>query len=306
MAGKWWVRAAVAPVLAMGLLAGAWHLATSRMEAELATWREARVADGWRIRHAPPTRTGFPLHAELRLRDLVLDAPSRLGWQAERVTLRLGITDLGAVHVEVAGAQGLRHAMGVTPVAAEGLRLRARLTDGETSLAADHFRAEGIAAGAVSGRLVGSQLELGAATLEVPGLPPFQAAALEARVNIPLHATAAQWQAAGGQLRVDRLEFRSGNVLAQFSGQFSLDPALQPEGHGGLSVTNASEAVGVLSDAGLISGDMVRPLRALVALTSRVPPEGGPPRLDVPIELRNRRLMAARMPMLSLPALDWR
>jgi hypothetical protein len=62
----------------------------------------------------------------------------------------------------------------------------------------------------------------------------------------------------------------------------------------------------VLSNAGLISGDMLRPLRALVAFTARVPPEGGPPRLDVPIELRNRRLLAARMPLLAFPELDWR
>jgi hypothetical protein len=305
MAGKWWVRAAVAPVLAMGVVAGAWHLGTTRMEAELATWRQAREAEGWRIRHAPPTRAGFPLHAELHLRDLVLDTPSRLGWQAEQVTLRLGVSDWRAVHIALAGAQGLRHARGVTPVAAEGLRLRTQLANGETTLAADRFLAEGVSAGMLTGRFAGNQLELAAATLDMPGLPFVEAAALDARVNTPLHTTAAQWQAAGGQLRVERLEFRSGNVLAQFTGQFSLDRALQPEGHGGLTVTNASEAVGVLSNAGLISGDMVRPLRALVALTSRVPPEGGPPRLDLPIELRNRRLLAARMPLLSFPALDW-
>jgi hypothetical protein len=37
-----------------------------------------------------------------------------------------------------------------------------------------------------------------------------------------------------------------------------------------------------------------------------VPAEGGSPQLDLPIELRNQRLVAARMPLLVLPALDWR
>ena len=300
------MRATVAPVLVMGAVAGAWLLATSRMETELAAWRAARLAEGWRIQHAPPVRAGFPLHAELRLGDVVVDTPSRLGWQAGQVTLRVGVTDWGAAHVVLAGEQALRHATGVTPVLAEGLRLRARLADGGTTLSADRLAAEGFDASAVTASLDGPRVELVAATLSAPGLPPVEAAALEARVNVPLHATAAQWQAAGGQLRVDRLEFRSGGVLAQFSGQFSLDRALQPEGYGGLSVTNAAEAVGVLSNAGFISADMARPLRALVMLTSRVPPEGGPPRLDVPIELRNRRLIAARMPLLSFPALDWR
>jgi len=305
------VRAAVAPVLAVGVVAGVWHLATTRMEAELAAWRQAREAEGWRIRHAPPERRGFPLAAELRLRDVVVDAPSRLGWEAGRVTLRLSPLHWNEARVALAGGQGLRHAMGVTPVVAEGLRLQVRLSDGETALAADSLAAQGVgmagvAAEGVAGRLAGLALVLSAARLALPGMPPVEEAAVEARVNIPLRGTAAEWQAAGGQLRVDRLEARSGQVQAQFSGQFSLDRALQPEGYGGLSVSNPAAAVGSLAEAGFVSADMVRPLRALVLLTARVPPEGGPPRLDVPIELRNRRLIAARMPLLTLPPLDWR
>lgn len=300
------MRAAVAPVLAVGLVAGAWHLATSRLETELTAWRQAREAEGWRIRHAPPTRGGFPLQAELRLRDVVVDAPSRLGWQAEQVVLRLGVTPWGVLRANFAGAQALRHAGGVTPVVAEGLRLSARLPYGGMDLAAESLALPGMAAQAITGRIEGARLELGAARVEAPGLPPVEQAGLEARVNIPLQGTAAQWQAAGGQLRVDRLEFRSGRVVTQFAGQFNLDRTLQPEGYGGLSVTHAAEAVGALSEAGLVSPDMVGPLRALVMFTSRIPPEGGPPRLDVPIELRNRRLMAARMPLASLPALEWR
>jgi hypothetical protein len=306
MAGKWWVRAAVAPVLMVGLVAGAWHLATSRLETEFNAWRQAREAEGWRIRHAPPTRGGFPFQAELYLRDVVVDAPSRLGWQAGHVALRLGVMPWGVLRADFAGAQALRHAGGVTPVHAEGLRLSARLPYAGMDVAADHLALPGMAAETVSGRIEGGRLELAAARVEAAGLPPVEQAGIEARVNIPLQGTAAQWQAAGGQLRVDRLEFRSGRVEAQFSGQFNLDRALQPEGYGGLSVTHAAEAVGTLSEAGLVSPDMVGPLRALVMLTSRIPPEGGPPRLDVPIELRNRRLMAARMPLVSFPALDWR
>lgn len=300
------MRAAVAPVVAVGLVAGAWSLAIARMEAELTAWRQAREAEGWRIRHAPPARAGFPLHAELHLRDVVVDTPSRLGWEAEAVSLRLSLTEWGVARAKLAGAQGLRHANGVTPVRAEGLRLSTRLADGRTEVVAAALAAPGARARSVTGRIEGGVLALEAARLEVAGLPVVEDTALEARVNQPLRGTAAQWQAAGGQLRVDRLEFRSGRVQAQFSGQFNLDRTLQPEGYGGLSVTNAGEAVGVLSEAGLVSADMARPLRALVALTSRIPPEGGPPRLDLPIEVRNRRLFAARMPLVSLPPLDWR
>jgi len=306
MAGKWLIRAAVLPVLVVVAVAGAWHFAIGRMEADLSAWREARQAEGWRITHAPPARGGFPLSAQLRLGAMAVEAPSGLGWRAERATLRYGFTDIAAVHVVLEGRQTLIHAGGATPVEADGLVLRAMLASPELYLEALRLRAQNVALSGVTGRLTEGTAQLTAGTVQAPGLPTVQDAALDARVNTPLTTTASAWQAAGGQLRVDQLEFRSGNVRAEFTGQFGLDRALQPEGYGGLSVTNAAEAIGMLSAAGLISNDMVRPLRAVVAMTSRVPVEGGPPRLDLPIELRNRRLVAARMPLLVLPALDWR
>lgn len=306
MAGKWWLRATFAVLVALGLAAGAWHLVTTRMEAELATWREARLAEGWRIRHAPPVRMGFPLHATLRLGEVVLETPARLGWQADVVTLRLDLTEWGVVRTHLAGAQALRHASGVTPVQAEALELRTRLADGITELAAARLALPGLEAREVAGRLAGQGVRLLAGRIEVPGLPPLEAAALEARVNPPPTASAAEWQAAGGQLHVDRMEFRSGRVVTLFTGTLNLDRALQPEGRGTLSVTHPAEAVGALSEAGLVSADLVRPLRAMVLLAARIPPEGGAPRLDLPVEIRNRRVMAARMPLATLPALDWR
>lgn len=306
MAGKWWIRAAVLPVLVVVGVVGAWHLAICRMEDELSAWRAARQAEGWRVAHGPPTRAGFPLRAELRLGAIAVEAPFGLGWQAERATLRYGFADIAALHVLLEGRQALRHGGGATPVEADGLVLRAMLATPELYLEALRLRARNVALSGITGRLTEGTAQLSAGTVQAPGLPGVQDAALDVRVNTPLTTTASAWRAAGGQLRVDRLEFRSGNVRADFTGQLGLDRALQPEGYGGLSVTNAAEAIGVLSAAGLISNDLVRPLRAVVAMTSRVPVEGGPPRLDVPIELRNRRLIAARMPLLVLPALDWR
>jgi hypothetical protein len=306
MAGKWLFRAAVLPVLVVVGAVGAWYFAVGRMEAELSDWRTARQAEGWRITHGAPVRAGFPLHAKLRLGAVTVEAPSGLGWQAEEATLRYGITDIAAVHLLLEGRQALRHAGGVSPVQADGLSLRVMLATPELYMEALRLRAQNVALSGVTGRLTNATAQFTAATVQAPGLPGVEDAAVEARVNTPLATTASAWQAAGGQLRVDRMEFRTGTVRAEFTGQFGLDRALQPEGYGGLSVTNAAEAIGMLSSAGLISRDMVPPLRAVVAMTSRVPVEGGAPRLDLPIEVRNRRLIAARMPLLILPPLDWR
>ena len=94
--------------------------------------------------------------------------------------------------------------------------------------------------------------------------------------------------------------------MANLTATLTLDPALQPEGRGNLQLTGAQEAVTLLAQAGVIAPGQVGLLRTVLGLASRVPPEGGPPRLDAPLELRNRRLTAARLPITTLPAIEWR
>ncbi|MCU0946479.1 MAG: DUF2125 domain-containing protein, partial [Rubritepida sp.] len=99
---------------------------------------------------------------------------------------------------------------------------------------------------------------------------------------------------------------RSGAATAELSGRFRLDAALQPEGQGALRIGNAPAAVTALTEAGIIPPAVAPALRAAIAFSARPPPEGGPPRLELPLELRNRRLGAPRLPLLTLPELDWR
>jgi hypothetical protein len=40
-------------------------------------------------------------------------------------------------------------------------------------------------------------------------------------------------------------------------------------------------------------------------LSARVPPEGGPPRVELPLELRGRRLTMARIPLGVMPPVEW-
>ncbi|HZH45109.1 MAG TPA: DUF2125 domain-containing protein, partial [Roseococcus sp.] len=81
---------------------------------------------------------------------------------------------------------------------------------------------------------------------------------------------------------------------------------LQPEGRGQVQLTAPGEAVRLLAEAGLVPPAVAGPLRALAGFGARSPSEGGPPRLDIVLELRNRRLSAGRLPVATLPALEWR
>ncbi|MCU0886525.1 MAG: DUF2125 domain-containing protein [Rubritepida sp.] len=306
MAGKWWRWPALALLLAAGGVTGAWFTATARMAGALDAWAEARRAEGWRVEHGPPARAGLPLAAELRIPDLLVETPAGLGWQAERATLRLGLDAPGEARLHLAGAQAARHPGGAAPVEAEGLALAVPLAGGPARLAAARLAAPGLVLEALSGTVAPEALSLAAATLRTPALPPLAEVLLAARLQPLPMTTAAAWRAAGGQLDLTRLSARSGAATAELSGRFRLDAALQPEGQGALRIGNAPAAVTALTEAGIIPPAVAPALRAAIAFSARPPPEGGPPRLELPLELRNRRLGAPRLPLLTLPELDWR
>ena len=122
----------------------------------------------------------------------------------------------------------------------------------------------------------------------------------------PPAATAAAWRQMGGALSIERAELRTGDVFALLTATLTLDAALQPEGRGNLIVSGVQEAVTTLASVGLIAPNLVPTLRTVLGLAARVPPEGGPPRVEMPLELRGRRLTAARLPVGIIPAIDWR
>ena len=138
------------------------------------------------------------------------------------------------------------------------------------------------------------------------GIPRIETLHVTGRSLQPLGVTAAAWRAAGGTLSVERFELRSGQASALLSATITLDAALQPEGRGNLALTNVAEVISLMTASGLIAPQAAPALRTVLSLAARVPPEGGPPRVEVPLELRNRRLTAARLPVGILPSVDWR
>lgn len=307
MARKWWVPLLLACLVAGGAAAG-WSIATRRMEAELLGWAEARRAEGWQVSHAAPERVGFPFQPGLRLRDLDLALPVGLGWRAATATMDWRPTDWRHLRLALDGAQGLRVPGSVVPVAAASLGGRAALDGSEVAFDGEAVRIGGSDLGRLNLRWRPGGFDLAADALRLAELGGLRLDGLNltGRMQPAPTATARQWRDANGTLAVDRLELRQGATAANLTGALALDARLQPEGRGQLGVTSPGEAVRALAEAGLVPQQAAGPLRAIVGFGARVPPEGGPPRLDIPWELRERRLSAGRLPVTTLPEMEWR
>jgi hypothetical protein len=303
MAGKWWRRGALGVLLAGCAGAGLWYAATLLMAARFEDWAAARRAEGWRVEHASVARAALHWGPALHLDGLLVETPAGLGWQAERVALRLTTT---ALHVVPSGAQAARVPGGRAPLDADGLSLAAPLTGGPARLVARRIVAPGFGLEGLAGTVAGGALDVTATRLALGTLPPFDQAALAARIAPLPETTAAAWRAAGGRAEIERLELRNGAAALRVAGRLGLDAALQPEGTATLTVTDAPAALALLTDAGWLAPGMAAGLRAVAMLAARPDPAGGPPRLELPLELRNRRLGTARLPLVTIPPIDWR
>jgi hypothetical protein len=101
------------------------------------------------------------------------------------------------------------------------------------------------------------------------------------------------------------LSLRWGPLAGEARMRIGLDRVLQPAGTGTLRIADAPAAVAAMEAAGLITGGAARTAQGVVALTARVPPEGGPPRVDLPLAIAEGRLSVARIPLLRFAPIAW-
>jgi hypothetical protein len=307
MAKKWLAVPVVLIALAGGGAYYVWQEATARLESELANSVRTRTAEGWRIAHSPPQRTGFPFSAALKIDNLRVDSPMGLGWRAERATLAIYPQDPRQLRLTLDGGQTLVHLNGSTPVQQRSLAFRLRLDGQGGTLEGEGLRiGEATEINRISAEIFQAAVNIRANDFTTQGLPRFDTVHVTGRLTRPPQATVTAWRNSGGAISVERGEFRTGEVVANLTATLTLDQALQPEGRGNLQLTGVQEAVTLLGNAGVIAQGQVPVLRTVLGLAARVPPEGGPARIDAPLELRNRRLTAARLPITTLPAIDWR
>jgi hypothetical protein len=116
---------------------------------------------------------------------------------------------------------------------------------------------------------------------------------------------AARWRDAGGTLELRTLALAWGAATATASATLALDATLQPAGAGTLRLAGAPAVLEAAQAAGLVGRRDAAAAGMLLAMMQRTPPEGGPPRLEVPVVLERRALSLAGLTLLRLPPWRW-
>ena len=172
--------------------------------------------------------------------------------------------------------------------------LRLAETDPALALA---VRAEGVGlpASPIAAAL-GREVELLSAEAQLSGPIPWPG---------PPAVMAAGWRDAGGALDIASLALRWGPLDGEARARLVLDGALQPQGRGTLRLAGAPAALEALARAGVIDGTAARGAQTVVALLGRAPPEGGPPRVELPVALAHGTVSLARVPLLRVAPIVW-
>ncbi|WP_353210465.1 DUF2125 domain-containing protein [Rhodovarius sp.] len=336
---RWWLLPPLALAVLAALHTGLWRSASSALAQGFEDWAAQRRALGWVVQHGMPVRGGWPFAVTLMVPGIEIagsprTTPAELRWQAEALELRIALSEWEELRVGPRGRQLLALPGLELPFAADRLELALPLDGGatprEARLVAERLRMNTPLGGfemrqgglTLRARLSATEGEPAfSIDLDVTGLtlPPhagplgqrLERLALEGMLSGPLplqrHPTqrAEAWRDAGGTIELRRAVLQWGPVGASLSATGTLDDALQPMGAGQLAVTGAAEAVDALLAVGWLSARAAGPARAIAALLSRRGEDGGPPVLELPITLTERRIGLARLPLARLPALQW-
>jgi hypothetical protein len=121
----------------------------------------------------------------------------------------------------------------------------------------------------------------------------------------PLTDSLAAWRDAGGTLEIVRFNLATGPLDVQASGTLALDGDLQPIAALTARIRGFFATVDTLVGRGLVRSRDAAMAKVVLAALAKVPPEGGPPALSVPITIQERRFYAGPVALAELPRLDW-
>ncbi len=149
-----------AAVLVLVVIAGhtlLWRWAEQRLREGFDGWAQERRAAGWSVQVGEPVESGWPLAAQLVVKQVAVeggqnDLPGGFAWTAERITLSIGLLRPRLLTVVPDGAQSLRvGSWPAIPYKADALRVEVPLEPGMPARAADLF-GSGLRAGVPAGR----------------------------------------------------------------------------------------------------------------------------------------------------------
>ncbi len=322
-----------------------WRWAEQRLRSGFDVWVAERRGEGWRVRSAEPVAAGWPLAAQLVVKQVSVegvqaDIPDGFAWSAERVTLAVALLQPRLLAILPHGEQHLRLSrLPDIPYTADRLRIAIPLEPGGRAqvadLSANTLRAgipgggaaRALTVGLLSGHVEHRSNALGGeaaltvqASAEAIALPPGLPWALGGRISstsiegalsgpVPPAPTfvqrAAAWRDGGGTLEVQRFALGWGPLGVTGSATLALDARLQPMGTGNTRMVGYAEALDELAGSGAITSRTALAVKAVAGLIAASPETGGPPQLEVPLTLQDRTLSIRQIPVARMPALTW-
>lgn len=323
---RWWRRPVLWLWLLLGLPVGLiaahavlWYLACAQITAQMTVELRNLARQGWSTFADTPVRSGYPWVAEVTVPGLRAAGPL-IGWETERLVVRLAMLRPTEVRLAAEGRQSLRFAD------APALQFSATRAEALISLATpDQIALE------IDG-LVGSQVTAASLRLLI-GRAAMTATAdardlgLPAGLNLPLGPTIARlgadlalfggslaelsapsltaWRDAGGRVEVPRLALEWGAVKFIGQSQIALDAKLQPELTGKLQLGGYPALLDALVSAGTLRPSRAQALGAVLGLLARPSDATGPQSVEVPFTVRDRGLSVGRIPLLRVPEITW-
>lgn len=323
---RWWRRPALWLWLLLGLpvgLIGAhavlWYLACGQITAQMTVELRNLARQGWSTFADTPVRSGYPWVAEVTVQGLRAAGPL-VGWEAERLVVRLAMLHPTEVRLTAEGRQSLR--LGDGPV----VQYTAARAEAVVSLARPDrivVEIDGLAGSQVIAASLLLSLDRGAMTVSADatdvGVPAGLALPLGPTVahigadmalfgGGPTEMSApglAAWRDGGGRIEVSRLALEWGAVKFNGQTQIALDARLQPELTGKLQLAGHQALLDALVSVGRLNPRPAQALGAVLGLLVRPSETTGPNSVEVPFTVRDRNLAVGRIPLLRAPEITW-
>jgi hypothetical protein len=323
---RWWRRPVLwlwlLLVLPAGLIAAhavLWYLACAQITAQMTVELRNLARQGWSTFADTPVRSGYPWVAEVTVPGLRAAGPL-IGWETERLVVRLAMLRPTDVRLSAEGRQSLRFAD------APALEFRATRAEALINLSTPDQIALEID-GLVGTQLTASSLRLLIDRAAMTATADVQDLGLPAGLNLSLGPTIARlgadmalfggglaevtapaltnWRDAGGRMEVPRLALEWGAVKFIGQTQIALDAKLQPELTGKLQLGGYQALLDALVSAGTLRPRRALALGAVLGLLARPSDATGPQSVEVPFTVQDRSLSVGRIPLLRVPEIAW-
>ena len=328
---RWWRRPGLwlaillgAPTAAIAVHGAIWYLATQQIIDQTTAQLRILGRQGWTTFADAPVRGGYPWVAEVHIPGIRIAGPL-LGWETERLVIRLALFQPQTVRIAAEGKQAAR--LGAAPL----LPFSATREEATIDLAAPevlNLDIDGLQAALPAGpltadtlrmRLDRAQLTLGldVGNATLPGLPsgwPLGAKLdrlgldVAVQAGLPADSTAPAlkiWRDGGGRIDVPRLAIGWGAVKTAGQLRLSLDPLLQPNIDGQMRVGGFGALIDALVAGNLLAARQAPVMRAVLGMLARPADDTGPDSVDMPVSLRDRSLNVGRIPLLRVPEFVW-